>query len=148
MTPADEHAPARTVSDAMIRAPKVCGAATTVAQARAVLRNDHVHAVLVVDGGRLVAVVERPDLDAQPPDRPARLAGRLRDRVTAPGADLETVWRAMTDARRRRLAVVDERGGRLGLLCLKRTGRGFCSDTDVQARADERRTGGGTGRPG
>ncbi|XVQ14725.1 CBS domain-containing protein [Spirillospora sp. CA-255316] len=138
MTLAGEHAPARTVADAMVRAPKVCGPATTVAQARAVLRDDHVHAVLVVDGGHLVSVVERPDLDSQPADSPARLAGRLHDRVTAPDADLDTTWRSMTKARRRRLAVVDEGGRLLGLLCLKRTGLGFCSDADVQARAEER----------
>lgn len=42
-------------------------------------------------------------------------------------------------ARSRRLAVIDDHGMLLGLLCLKRTGLGFCSDTDVQARADERR---------
>ena len=37
-----------------------------------------------------------------------------------------------------RLAVIDEECRLLGLLCLKRTRLGFCSDADVQARAAER----------
>ena len=37
----------------------------------------------------------------------------------------------------RRLAVVDDDGDLLGLLCLKRTLDGFCSDADVRARALE-----------
>lgn len=38
----------------------------------------------------------------------------------------------------RRLAVVDEAGRLEGLLCLKRTATGFCSDRDVASRARER----------
>lgn len=127
-----------TVADAMIHSPKVSPPATTVAQAREQFRDDHVHAVLLVDGGKLVAIVERADIGAAPPGRPARLTGRLAGRVTAPDADLGAAWQAMTTHRRRRLAVVDDRGVLLGLLCLKRSGLGFCSDTDVSARADER----------
>jgi CBS domain-containing protein len=127
-----------TVADAMIRFPKVCGLQTTTAQVREQFRDDHVHAVLVVDNGRLVAVVERPDIGTAPPELPAHLLGRLPGRVTTPDADLDATRHAMT-ARRRRLAVIDDRGILLGLLCLKRTGLGFCSDADVQARADERR---------
>ena len=43
--------------------------------------------------------------------------------------------RAMLAAGGRRLAVVDHRLRLLGLLCLKRSGLGFCSDRDVAARA-------------
>jgi CBS domain-containing protein len=140
MTPASEHANSRaTVADAMIHSPKICGPATTVAHAREQFRNDHVHAVLVVDNGQLVAVVERPDINSAPPDLPARLTGRLHGRVTTPDADLEATRRAMTTHQRRRLAIIDDGGTLLGLLCLKRTGTGFCSDADVQARADEGR---------
>jgi CBS domain-containing protein len=140
MTLASENANTRaTVADAMIHSPKVCGPTTTVAEVREQFRDDHVHAVLVVDGGRLLSVVERPDVSAAPSDMPARLAGRLRGRVTGPDADLDATWRAMSTRQRRRLAVVDDRGTLLGLLCLKRTGTGFCSDAEVQARADERR---------
>jgi CBS domain-containing protein len=69
-----------TVADAMIHAPKLCTPTTTVAHVREILRDDHVHAVLIVDHRQTL----------------------------------------------------------LGLLCLKRTGLGFCSDTDIEARATER----------
>lgn len=130
----------RTVADAMIHVPKVCDPTTTIAQAHVLFRNDHVHALLIIDGGRLLSVVERRDLDLRPSRLPAHLAGRIHGRVIAPDTDLSSAWRSMTNAQRRRLAVIDEHARLLGLLCLKRTGRGFCSDTDVRARAAERRT--------
>jgi len=130
----------RTVVDAMLRSPRTCAAATTVAQARAVFADDHIHAVLVVDEARLLAVVERADLDAAAPASLARDAGRLDGRVTGPDVDAEEIRLAMLAARHRRLAVVDAEGELMGLLCLKRSGTGFCSDADVAARAADRAT--------
>lgn len=126
------------VAEHMVRAPKLCGPATTVGDVRELFHDDHVHAALIVADGTLLAVVERPDINSAPPDLPARQAGRLHERVVDPGADLDATWRAMTASGRRRLAVIDERHVLLGLLCLKRTGRGFCSDNDVQERANAR----------
>jgi CBS domain-containing protein len=128
----------RTVADAMLARPKVAAADLTVAGAHAELADDHVHAVLLVDAGVLLAVVERPDLVDAPVDAPARGYGRLADRVVAPGDDLVETWRAMLATHRRRLAVVDAGGAVLGLLCLKSSGRGFCAQEDVDARARER----------
>ncbi|PVZ10932.1 hypothetical protein C8D89_104145 [Actinomycetospora cinnamomea] len=128
----------RSVADAMLARPKVGTADLTVAGARAELADDHVHAVLLVDAGVLVAVVERADLADAPDTDPARRYGRLGDRVVRPGEDLLETWRAMVATHRRRLAVVDAQGVLLGLLCLKRSGRGFCAQTDVDARARER----------
>lgn len=132
-----------TVADSMIRFPKTCQRTTTVCDAREMFRDDHVHALLVVTLGVLVTVVERSDIDAIPPmfadQTPIVWVGRKRGRTVAPDAELYTVWSWMRDAERRRLAVVDECGTLLGLLCLKRSGAGFCSDAGVQARADERR---------
>jgi CBS domain-containing protein len=128
-----------TAADAMIHFPRTCGPATTVGQVRELFRDDHLHAVLVVDDSELVSVVERPDISAAPSHAPARWSGRLRGRTTGPSADLEATRRAMTDRQRRRLAVIDDHGALLGLLCLKSTGLGFCSDVDVRARAGERR---------
>jgi PPOX class probable F420-dependent enzyme len=122
----------------MIRSPKLSGPTTTAGQARDVLRDEHVHAVLIVDGGRLLAVVERPDLEGVPADLPAPAAGSLRNRVVTPDTELEAAWRSMAESGRRRLAVIDEDGTLLGLLCLKRTGRGFCSDADIRARSADR----------
>jgi CBS domain-containing protein len=122
----------------MLARPKVSPPDTTVAQALALLADDHVHAVLVVDAGRLLAVVERPDLVDARPAAPAREYGRLHGRVVAPDEDLAATWRAMAAEPRRRLAVVDTDGTLLGLLCLKRSTRGFCAQADVDARAQER----------
>lgn len=126
------------VADAMIRRPKLCGAATTVGQARVRLENDHVHALLVVDDGLLVAVVERDDLAGTPDGTPAWLVGHLDGRCVRPGDDLDAVTATMAGGGRRRYAVVDDAGQLVGLLCRKRSGRGYCSDDGVAARAAER----------
>jgi hypothetical protein len=58
--------------------------------------------------------------------------------VVAPSDDLYETWNAMVAAGRRRVAVVTDGGRLVGLLCLKRSGRGFCSDAGIRARAEER----------
>lgn len=126
------------VADAMVRIPKVCGLGTSVADARAMLADDHVHALLVVDGGVLLAVVVRADLVGATAGAPAVDVGGLAGRVVGPTADLAAAHRRMADGGIRRLAVVDDEGRLLGLLCLKRSGRGFCDDDGVRARAAER----------
>jgi hypothetical protein len=40
----------------------------------------------------------------------------------------------MTQTAQRRAAVVDDSGRLLGLLCMKKTGTGFCSDQDIRQR--------------
>lgn len=127
------------VGDAMIRAPKTLPPTATVGEVRRFFEDDHVHAALVVDGGRLLAVIERADLAGPiPAERPAAGIGHLEGRTVEPDAALLPVWDRMRDEGRRRLAVVDGRNMCLGLLCLKRSGRGFCSDTDVEDRRRER----------
>jgi hypothetical protein len=139
MTRADPSPAHRaTAADAMVHFPKVCPPSATVAQVTELFRDDHVHCALIVDRGRLLAVVERSDLGHARPHTPARIVGRLPGRVTTPCADLEATLHAMTVQGRRRLAVIDEHSMLLGLLCLKRSGLGFCRDADVQARAAER----------
>lgn len=130
---------APTIADAHLRTPKVHGPDVSVGAARAFFADGHVHALLLVDGGVLVAVVERDDLVGVPDRARARTVGTLDGRVARPWADLETTRRAMAARGQRRLAVVDERGVLLGLLCLKRHGRGFCSAADVAAREADRR---------
>lgn len=118
----------------MIRAPHRHGPGTTVADLRGFFADEHVHCALIVDGGRLVAVVERADLTGAPATATAADRGRLGDRVVVPDTGLEATRVAMLARGQRRLAVVDGRGRLLGLLCLKRTGLGFCTDADVRAR--------------
>jgi cupin superfamily acireductone dioxygenase involved in methionine salvage len=69
----------------MVTDVKVHDAGTTVREMRALFADEHVHAAVIVEDGRLLAVVDR--------------AGKV-----------------------------------YGLLCLKRTRSGFCSNRDVQAR--------------
>ncbi|MCD2195182.1 CBS domain-containing protein [Actinomycetospora endophytica] len=131
-----------TVADAHLRTPRLHGPGLSVGAARTVFLDDHVHALLLVDDGVLVAVVERGDLVGVPAGARARSVGRLAGRVAGPDDDLEATREAMASRRQRRLAVVDAGGRLLGLLCLKRHGRGFCSAADVAARDAERRAAG------
>ena len=118
----------------MLRCVKIHGQATTAAELRALFTDDHVHCALLADAGRLVAVVDRDDLRPGPGDAPAAGYGTLEGRVVHPGADLEATRLSMLQQGRRRLAVIDQDGMLLGLLCLKRSSQGFCADSDVQAR--------------
>jgi CBS domain-containing protein len=102
---------------------------------RAFFGDDHVHMALLVDDGRLVGTVERADLVPELPDElPAWAVASLEDRLTAAGAPLADAFQAMKRASRRRLALVDEDGNLAGLLCLKSSGDGFCSNEDVAGR--------------
>jgi CBS domain-containing protein len=123
----------------MIINPKVCPLTVTIGCVRELFSDDHVHAALIKDGRRLVSVVERGDLHRDLPDSaPAVSVGRLAGRTIAPDAPLPVVQRRMLAEGRRRLAVVDDRGDLIGLLCLKRSGLGFCSDVDIRDREAER----------
>jgi len=124
------------VADVMVRRPKLCPVDVSVGQVRALFQDEHVHAVLVVDAGRLVSVLERADVDGlSNSDEPAAPLGRLADRTVPPTAPLEATHQHMLNTGRRRLAVVDEDRRLLGLLCLKSTSAGFCSEQGVRARA-------------
>jgi CBS-domain-containing membrane protein len=129
------------VAQAMVTAPSTHGIATTVAQLRRYFADDHVHLALIVAAdGRLVSTVERADLaPALPGATPARSVGTLAGRTVGPEVPVERAAAILAARQRRRLAVVDGAGRLLGLLCLKRSRTGFCSDADVCARAADRR---------
>ena len=93
------------------------------------------HSLLVVRGRQLVSVVERADVAGADDHVLVAGFGCLTGRTVGPTADLETVRVRMLDLGLRRLAVVDRANALLGLLCLKRSGAGFCSDEDVSRRA-------------
>ncbi|MFI5623419.1 hypothetical protein ACIA03_08140 [Nocardioides sp. NPDC051685] len=131
------HAPGEaTVADAMVHRPKLLPATATGRDVRELFLDDHVHAALVCDGERLLTVIERQDLTEARDDEPATALGTLSGRTVDPGADLWSTWTWMTGAGVRRLAVVED-GRCVGLLCLKRSGRGFCCDAGVWARVQE-----------
>jgi CBS-domain-containing membrane protein len=134
------------VAQAMVTAPSTHGTATTVAQLRRYFADDHVHlALIVAPDGRLVSTVERADLTTTLPGATlARSVGTLAGRTVGPDDPVERAAAILARQRRRRLAVVDGAGRLLGLLCLKRSRTGFCSDADVRARAADARA---AGRP-
>lgn len=128
-----------TVADVMVRHPKLCPADSTVGDIRRLFADDHVHAVLIVSGIRLLTVIDRIDLSPETaPSAAAASFGRLSGRVIVPTASADAALRQMTAAGRRRLAVVGPDTTLLGLLCLKRSGTGFCSDENVRERQRER----------
>ena len=130
----------RRVGDAMVTRPKTQHPATGVRNIRALFEDDHVHMALIVAGdGRLVTTVERLDLLAAPPrTRDAAELGTLAGRTVRPLDDLDAATALLLRDGRRRLAVVDDDGRLVGLLCLKRDRSGYCSDENVAARAAER----------
>jgi len=127
----------RTAAEAMVTTPTRHPLSVTVGEIREFFRDDHVHAALIVSpAGYLEAVVERDDVaECQALDAAAAPLGRLAGRTVPAEASLAEVRRAMTAAGRRRAAVTDADGRLLGLLCLKASQAGFCSDQDVRARA-------------
>lgn len=127
------------VADAMITYPKTHDVDTALDEIRAFLEDDHVHMALIVGTDQLlVTTIERLDLPARSSGRsPAAELGTLTGRTVSPSAALDAVTAALLRDRRRRLAVVDDRGRLVGLLCLKKSGTGYCSDDDVRERAND-----------
>ena len=133
----------------MLRRPKVLADTATLRAVRASLTDDHVHLVLLVasdgagapaSGCRLRGTLLRADLPPDAPDdEPALPHSRLAGRTVRPDAPLAAAYDRLLAAGARRLAVVDDAGRLVGLLCLKQHGRGFCSDADVGGRAAPRR---------
>ena len=127
----------RTAAEVMLTTPTRHPPSATVGEIRDFFRDDHVHAALIVSpAGCLEAVVERDDIArCQALDAAAAPLGRLAGRTVPAGADLAEVRRAMIATGRRRAAVTSADGRLLGLLCLKASRAGFCSEQDVRARA-------------
>ena len=128
----------------MLRSPIVLAASEPLDEVRRVFDSTHVHMVLLTASGRvgerLLGTLVRGDL---PPagveaDSTALAHARLEGRTVGAGASAEDARRAMHAAGDRRLAVVDRDGRLLGLLCLKRSGDGFCTDAGVASRRAER----------
>jgi hypothetical protein len=145
--------PYATVAEAMVRMPATHGPTATIDEARTELENPHRHLVLIVSGRRLLGTVDRTDLQGPlAATRPALSVARLEGRTARAEERLAAVHAEMAEADQRRRAVVDEHGTLLGLLCLKASGLGFCSDEGIAARngscADEESPSHGDGGPG
>jgi CBS domain-containing protein len=119
----------------MVTQPAVHRPTATVAELRAFFDDDHVHMALIVDNGILVGVIARRDLTtATTDDATAREIATLDGCTIRPDAPLIDARARMTHDGRRRLAVTPDESALVGLLCLKASGRGFCSDEGVAAR--------------
>jgi CBS-domain-containing membrane protein len=127
------------VADSMITCPKTHGPGSSVDEIRALFDDDHVHIALIVAADRrLITTIERSDLAAATArSGPVAGLGTLAGRTVGPSSPLDAATATLVREGRRRLAVVDHSGRLLGLLCLKRDGKGYCSDDGIRARANE-----------
>jgi CBS-domain-containing membrane protein len=121
----------------MVGCPKTHGPESGLEKIRAFFADDHLHMALIVAAdGRLVTTIERPDLAAATSSSaPAAKLGTLIGRTAGPADPLAAATAALLREGRRRLAVVDDSGRLLGLLCLKKDGTGYCSDKGIRQRA-------------
>ena len=124
------------VADAMVTCPKQHRPDSEAEEIRALFEDEHVHMALIVAAdGRLITTIERSDLAAAASSSASvGELGTLVGRTVGPLDILDAVTAALLRERRRRLAVVDDSGRLLGLLCLKRDGTGYCSDESVRER--------------
>jgi CBS domain-containing protein len=132
---------AGTVGSAMLLDPTVHPAGLSVAQARdAFEASAKRHLLLLVRDSVLLGTLTRDDLArAADPEAPALPLACLDGRTVAPDVPLARSHETMCRRGIRRLAVIDGRGRLLGLLCLKRSRRGFCTDDGVAALRRARR---------
>jgi CBS domain-containing protein len=127
------------VADVVVRLPKTMGPRATIADARAAFDDDHVHMLLLTAHGRLLGTLVPTDLpEPRSDEKPALAFATLEGRTVSPRLPAEIARQLLVMRGQRRLAVVDDSGRLLGLLCLKRRLTGFCSDSDVAARAADR----------
>ncbi|MET9328833.1 CBS domain-containing protein [Tsukamurella sp. NPDC003166] len=125
----------RSVADAMLRHPTIHPPDITVGDAVAAFESSpKIHLLLLVHAGRLVGTLTRADIAAADLHEGAAPLARssLRARTTSADGELEPLREAMVAAGTRRLAVVDDDLRLLGLLCLKASGTGFCTDDGVE----------------
>jgi CBS domain-containing protein len=127
-----------TAGEVVVRLPKTLPVDISVAKARACFADDHVHMLLLTESGRLLGTLVRDDLSDDLSDGPALTRSHMAGRTIPADLPAEDARQLLLVRGQRRLAVVDDEGLLVGLLCLKRRLTGFCSDADVAARATER----------
>ncbi|MFC7496132.1 MULTISPECIES: CBS domain-containing protein [unclassified Nocardioides] len=133
---------AATVRGAMLHHPTVHPAEMTVGEARSAFATSAKNRLLLlVADGLLVSAVDRDDLSGtEDPSSAVAALGSLDGRCVSAEAPLRETFEEMLRTGRRRFAVVDGDGALLGLLCLKRSRSGFCTDEGVAAMRRARRS--------
>lgn len=131
-----------TVAEVMLRNPTVHPAGLTIGTARAAFdASPKTHMLLLVHDRVLVSTVIRADVaDDIDPEGLAGDAGSLEDRTVGEDAPLAPAHADMRNRGVRRLAVVDDSARLRGLLCLKRSLTGFCTDDGVAGMRRARAT--------
>ncbi|GAB3853035.1 hypothetical protein GCM10028801_04990 [Nocardioides maradonensis] len=128
-----------TVAEVMITEPTTFDADITVGVARTSLARPKQRLVLLVDGRHLVGTVVAEDLpEPVADDAPARDHARLEGRTARPTDTVADLWERLDRAGARRLAVVDDAGDLLGLVCVKRSRSGFCTVEGIASWRAER----------
>ena len=125
-----------TVGQAMLRHPTVHPAELTVREARSAFAGSaKLRVLLLVRDGLLVGMVAREDLSGSedPSAVVADVATLDAGACVEADAPLSATFEAMLRSGRRRVAVVEPGGKLLGLLCLKQSRSGFCTDAGVAA---------------
>jgi hypothetical protein len=132
-------------ADAMITCPTTHDIGASPDEIARFFEDDHVHlALIVAPTGVLVTTITRADLSAGQAGSGTAITayGTLAGRTVSPADDLDRVTARLTQTGQRRAAVIDAAGRLLGLLCLKRTGVGYCSDVDIRQRREATAIGG------
>ena len=112
----------------MVTIPNTHSPEITLEEIRELFEDDHVRmALIVASSGHLITTIERSDLNVASGTRAASTLGTLVDRTVAPSQSLAAATAALKRKCKRRLAVVEDSGRLVGLLCLRRDGNGFCS---------------------
>jgi len=134
--------PVATLSEAselMISAPKTLPIDTQVEAVRRAFDDSHVHMLLLTHRGILCGTLLRGDLQpGLPPNVAALPLATVRGRTVRPEQRISTIHQWLVRSGQRRLAVVNDDGRLLGLLCLKSDQTGFCTDQGVAAREGDR----------
>jgi CBS domain-containing protein len=122
-----ESVAGRSVSEIMIRNPKLLPADASVADARALFSNPKVLVAPLVDGeGRVTGELGRDDVPSSA-DEAEHAADYSSDpHLIAPDATMRAAIDTLTEVDGERLVVVDADGRLAGMLCLNRRDGRFC----------------------
>jgi CBS domain-containing protein len=127
----------QSIAEAMISDPKTHSVEISLADAIDAFTDTHIHMLLLTRDGILHGTLVRDDLPpGLDPRRPAVSLATIVERTICPTRSLDEATQRLNRSMARRLAVTNADRSLVGLLCLKRTRLGFCTEADVLARRD------------
>ena len=123
------------MADLMLREPKTLQARASVAEVRALLDSPRVRMVLLADGRRFRGAITKLPDEADP-NAAALPFAEPKPETLSPSDSAETAFTRAAQNPHRRIIVLDEDETLLGLLCLNRSGTGFCGASSPGKRPD------------